>query len=219
MEPRSVLMNSRVLSTLFLLSLSLGAPAALAQGDSQASSQASDDRPVQSSGFSFNARFGAALPLGNVHNGDGETALAMSDIVSGMIPVELNGGWFLGSSVYVGAYFQYGKLLLAQDCPETASCSAANLRFGANASLHLPVSDSGRWSPWVGGGIGYESFKPGESALHGLDFHVQLGADYHVSGPVWFGPFATFTLGKYSNVNDPGSHKWLIGGARILMRH
>ncbi|HEX8702221.1 MAG TPA: hypothetical protein VF815_25540 [Myxococcaceae bacterium] len=204
-------MNPRVLSTLLSLPLLLVASPSLAQG--------SDDRPVQKSGFSFSARFGAALPLGNVHNGDGETSLAMSDIASGMIPVHLDGGLFLGSSFYVGAYFEYGRLLLAQDCPETASCSATNLRFGASASLHLPVSDTGRWSPWVGGGIGYEIFKPGESALNGLDFHLQGGADYHVSGPVWFGPFAMFTLGKYSDVNDPGSHHWLMGGVRILMRH
>jgi hypothetical protein len=215
MKPRSVLMSPRVLSALLLLSLLWVAAPARAQGDSQASA----DRPVQSSGFSFNARLGGGVPLGYIHNGDGETALAMNDIVSAMIPVELNGGVFLGSSVYVGAYFQYGRLLLAEDCPQAASCSATNLRFGANASLHLPVSDSGRWSPWVGGGIGYELFKPGEGTLNGVDFHVQVGADYHASGPVWVGPFAEFTLGKYSDVNDPGSHKWLIGGVRILMRH
>jgi hypothetical protein len=214
MEPRSVLMNPRVLSTLLLFSLLLVAAPALAQGNSQASI----DRPVQSSGFSFSARLGGALPLGNIHNGDGETALAMNDVVNAMVPVQLDAGFFLGSSIYVGGYFQYGRLLTV-DCPELASCSATNLRFGVNGSLHLRVSPTGRWSPWVGGGIGYELFKPGEGTLRGVDFHVQGGADYHVSGPVWFGPFAMLTLGEYSNVNDAGSHKWLMGGARILMRH
>ena len=208
-------MNPRVFSTLLLLCALLAASPALAQG----ASQASDDRPVQGTGFSFSARFGAALPLGLIHGGDGETELALSDIASGMIPVHLDAGYFFGSSVYVGAYFEYGRLLLAQECPETASCSATNLRFGASVSLHLPVSDTGRWSPWVGGGIGYELFKPGTSSLKGLDFHLQGGADYHVSGPVWFGPFAMFTLGKYSDVNDAGSHHWLMGGLRLVMRH
>ncbi len=208
-------MNPRVLSTLLLFPLLLGASPALAQGDSQAS----DDRPVQSSGFSFSARFGAALPLGLIHGGDGHTELALNDVASGMIPVHLDGGFFLGSSFYVGAYFEYGRLLLAQDCPENASCSATNLRFGASVSLHLPVSDSGRWSPWLGGGIGYELFKPGSSSFNGYDFHLQGGADYHVSGPVWVGPFAMFTLGKFTSTNDPGSHHWLMGGLRLLMRH
>jgi hypothetical protein len=208
-------MNLRVLSTLFLLSLSLGAPAALAQGHPRGSV----DRPVQSSGFSFNARLGGALPMGLVHGGDGETQLALNDIANAMIPVQLDGGFFLGSSIYVGAYFQYGRLLLSQACPEGASCSATNLRFGASASLHLRVSDSGRWSPWMGGGIGYELFKPGTSTLRGVDFHVQGGADYHFSGPVWVGPFATVTQGRFSNVNDGASHRWIIGGLRVLMRH
>ena len=72
----------------------------------------------------------------------------------------------------------------------------------------------------MGLGIGYESFKPGTSALKGLElFNIQGGADLHLSGPVWAGPFAMFTSGKFSNVNDKQSHYWLMGGLRLLMRH
>lgn len=207
-------MNSRVLSTLLLLPLCLVAPSALA-------AEATQDVPVQGSGFTFSMRSGGALPVGAVYaaNPVGELGRQMGDVVNGMIPVQLDGGLFLGSSVYVGASFMYGKLLLAEACPAATSCSAANLRFGVNLSLHLPVSSGGRWSPWLGGGLGYESFKPEDKAFKGVDFNVQLGADYHLSGPVWAGPFAMLTLGKYSNVSVAASHYWLMGGLKLTMRH
>jgi opacity protein-like surface antigen len=213
-------MNPRVLSTLLLLSLSLGAPSARAQAPAQEVA----DLPVQSTGFAFSVRTGFGLPLGLVSGGDGETELRMKDVTHGIIPVQLDAGFFLGSSFYVGASFQYGRVLLAEDCPEPppgsvgSGCSATDLRFGVNASFHLPTA--GRWSPWLGGGIGYEIFKPGNVAFKGVElFNVQAGADYHLSGPVWAGPFAMFATGKYSNVDDEQSHSWLFGGVRLLMRH
>jgi hypothetical protein len=49
-------------------------------------------------------------------------------------------------------------------------------------------------------------------------FNVQGGADLNVHGPVWLGPFATFTMSKYMNVNDDAFHFWLIGGLRLQVR-
>jgi hypothetical protein len=203
----------------------LGTPAALAQAPARDGQEppASTDLPVQGSGFAFSVRAGFGLPLGLASGGDGETEVRLKDIANGLIPVQLDAGLFLGSSFYIGASFQYGRVLLATDCPEPpvgsvgSGCSATDLRFGVNASFHLPTS--GRWSPWLGGGVGYESFKPGRFAYKGFDFNVQGGADYHFSGPVWVGPFAMFTRGEYSNVNDKEPHTWLMGGLRLLMRH
>ncbi|HLL01388.1 MAG TPA: hypothetical protein VK539_12435 [Myxococcaceae bacterium] len=209
-------MNPRVLSTLSLLSLCLAAPSALA-------AEASEDLPVQSEGFSFSARIGGALPLGTAFgvNPAGGGPLKMSDAVNGMIPFQLDGGVFLGSVVYLGGYFMYGRLLVKHDCSPGFACGATDLRFGLNMSLHLPVSAGGKWSPWVAGGLGYEIFKPGDLVLKGLDFNVQLGADYHVSGPVWAGPFAMFTRGKFAKPNGSAetSHSWLMGGLKLMMRH
>ena len=211
-------MNPRVLSTLLLLPLCLATPAALA-------AEASEDLPVQSAGFAFSARIGGALPLGSVFGPlpTGAAGLKMSDTVSGMIPFQLDGGVFLGSVVYLGGHFMYGRLLVKQDCSPGFACGATDLRFGLNMSLHLPVSAGGKWSPWVGGGLGYEIFTPGERQFKGLDFNVQLGADYHVSGPVWAGPFAMFTRGKFTNTEGgratETAHSWLMGGLKLMMRH
>jgi hypothetical protein len=208
-------MNSRVLSTFFLLALLLGAPSAMAQ---DATPQASEDLPNQGRGFAFSVRSGFAFPLGLAAGGDGETELRMSDITDGMVPVQLDAGYFIFGNLYLGASFQYGRVLLANGCPEGAKCSAGDLRFAINASFHLPTM--GRWSPWLGLGAGYESFKPGDSAFTGLEFfNLQAGADRHLSGPVWAGPFVMFTSGKFSNVDDKQSHSWLMGGLRLLMRH
>ncbi|MDY7226553.1 hypothetical protein [Hyalangium rubrum] len=210
-------MNPRVLATLSLLSLSLVAPPAVAQASTSDDSEAQGDRPVQGTGFAFAIRGGFGLPLGNVEGGNGTEPVRMKDVVNGIAPVQLDAGYFLGSSLYLGASFQYGRALLADACPEGTNCSATDLRFGANVSLHLPTS--GKWSPWLGVGIGYEFFKPRSESFKGVEFNGQLGADYHLSGPVWAGPFATFTTGKFSNVTEKQSHSWLMGGLRLLMRH
>ena len=203
-------MNPRVLSTLSLLSLTLGAPAALAQD--------SEDRPIQGSGFAFGVRTGLGLPLGLLEGGDGHEDRKLRDVVDGIIPVQLDAGFFLGSSFYVGASFQYARTLLDGGCPEGTECSASDLRFGVNASFHFPVS--GRMSPWLGVGAGYEILKPRGLAYKGVEFlNGQVGADFNLSGPVWAGPYAMFTAGRFTNVNEDRPHYWLIGGVRLLFRH
>ncbi len=154
----------------------------------------------------------------------------MQEVVTGIIPVQFDMGYFLSSRLYVGASFQYARGLVAGPCIGGSSCGASGLRVGANASYHLPVSDA--LSPWLGLGVGVDLFAPSQvpsvidgktrrvnGIFTGLEFfNVQGGVDLNVRGPVWLGPFATFTVSQYANVNDEAFHFWLIGGLRLQVR-
>lgn len=198
-------MNPRVLSTLFFLSLCLAASPALAND------------PVPR--FSLGLSTGFGHPMGLLQGGDGHEDEPLKDRVSGIIPVQLDLGLFLTSRVYLGTSFQYAHTLLASGCPPQLdeSCSARGLRLGATLSYHLPESD--RLSPWIGLGTGYEFLRPFAHSYNGLEFfNVQAGADLHVGGPIWLGPFVTFAVGQYVDVNDRQQHYWLMGGLRLSMR-
>ncbi len=181
-------------------------------------------------GPAFGLRAGFGLPRGLLEGGDGHRHVPMKEVVTGIIPAQLDMGYFLSSRLYVGASFQYARGLVTEPCLGASSCGASALRFGVNASYHLPVSDT--LSPWLGLGVGTDVFAPsqvpsvidgqtrkGNRVFMGLEFlNVQGGVDLHVRGPVWLGPFAMFTVSQYANVNDAAFHFWLIGGLRLQAR-
>jgi hypothetical protein len=103
--------------------------------------------------------------------------------------------------------------------------------LGVIAALVVgPVSDS--LSPWLGLGIGLDFFAPSkvpsvmdghlqdtDHVFKGLEFvNVQGGADFNVGGSARMGPFVTFTVSKYLNVNEDAFHSWLMGGLRLQLR-
>ncbi|RKH42885.1 hypothetical protein D7X12_14670 [Corallococcus sicarius] len=50
-----------------------------------------------------------------------------------------------------------------------------------------------------------------------LSPRVYLGTSFLKPGirSFWLGPFVTFTLGKYVNVDEARFHGWLMGGLRL----
>lgn len=198
-------MNPRVLPTLFFLFLCLTISPALA------------NEPATR--LSLGLRTGLGLPMGLARGGDGHAHKPLKDVVSGIIPVQLDLGWFVNSRINVGTSLQYAYAPHAGDCPPPLNdgCSGHDLRLGVTMSYHLPVSST--LSPWLGLGAGYEVLIASAGSYSGLEVvNVQGGADFHVGGPVWLGPFVTFTAGQYLSVNDPKPHYWLMGGLRLLMR-
>jgi hypothetical protein len=209
--------NPRAVSKCLLCCWVLLAAEALAE------EAAGPERPAQerSSGLSFvlGVRTGVGLPLGAVQGGDGEGPdQKLRSLVRGMVPLQLDVGILQSSRLYVGVYFQQALGLRAQSCPQGGSCLVTDLRAGLTASYSLPLSST--LNPWLGAGAGFELLQRGESSpRRGAEvFHVQGGADFHLSGPAWGGPFATFTFSKYLNVNEKKYHSWLIGGVRLQLR-
>ncbi len=95
------------------------------------------------------------------------------------------------------------------------------------------VLPDAKWVPWVGIGAGYEWVKTSVSAggvtmdstARGWEFaNFQVGADYQWGKSLSFGPFATFTLGQFTDVGGGGLaggdiqnkslHEWLQLGLK-----
>ncbi|MCP3098805.1 porin family protein [Myxococcus sp. K15C18031901] len=214
-------MTTHLLWKLTALSLSLAAPAALAtdwrdEGNFrrkkvngyEESEQADADK-----GFALGLRAGYGLPVGSAAGApDGREAPKLGDMVSGVIPLQLDAGYFFNSNLYLGGYFQYGLGMYAGDCPAGADCSVRQLRFGANLSYHFLPGQKLR--PWLGLGIGYESLSIKSSAseggvsaavttgVRGFEFaSVQGGLDYRINELFSVGPYVMMTAGVYSTTS------------------
>jgi outer membrane protein W len=209
-------------SKLAALSLVLSAPAVLAQDD--AYEGASDDTSSASKGpgFAVGIRAGYGIPLGNATGSateDGE-GNKLSDAVSGMIPLQLDLGYFINSNLYVGGSFQYGIGFLPSDLADScdasdASCSVSQMRFGLNLAYHFAPNAS--INPWLGVGVGYETLTLSQSgevmgvdieastSVKGFEFvNAQGGLDFAVSPTISVGPFVTFTVAQYSSASLSG---------------
>ncbi|MCE9667730.1 porin family protein [Myxococcus stipitatus] len=214
-------MNTHPFWKLAALTLSLSAPAALAsewrdEGNLRRDDVESEEEREQSAedrGFNLGLRVGYGLPVGNaVGAPDGGEAGKLSDAVSGVIPLQLDVGYSFNSNLALGAYFQYGLGMLAEDCVDGADCSVRQLRFGVNLTYHfLPGA---KLRPWLGLGVGYEKLnvtasasEAGESidittSIHGFEFaSVQGGLDYRINERFSVGPYLMVTAAMYSTTS------------------
>jgi hypothetical protein len=225
-------------------------PQEAAAADTEAAPESENPRRTSDRAFAVGARLGFGLPLGSMGGESSESSVALSNLTSGGVPAQLDVGYFITPNLYVGGSFQYAFLTFAMDCPSPASCSTSQLRFGVNASyVFKPV---GKVTPWAGLGLGYEFVRLGISAtvqgqsfnmsqtLRGFEFaNLQGGADFQIGKSLWVGPYATFTVGQFTNVSldlgelgdfgfsDEGLegeiprkdfHFWPMGGVRVLYR-
>src|SRR5207237_6458268 len=116
----------------------------------------------------------------------------------------------------------------------SSSCSGHDFRLGLD--VHVHAAPAGAIDPWFGIGVGYEWLSISESSgavsqdstLRGFEFaRAELGADFAVSPGFKLGPFASFSLGKYSDgstsgilgsasggLGDTKIHEWLLFGLR-----
>ncbi|QSQ21471.1 outer membrane beta-barrel protein [Pyxidicoccus parkwayensis] len=212
-------MNTRMLCKLASLSLLFSSSAALADDDlgrEKDSGYEDADLDAKSSdgaGFALGLRAGYGLPFGKAAGGGDSDSGKLSDFVSGVVPLQLDAGYFINSNVYVGANFQYGLGFLKEDCPEGASCSLSQMRLGLNVAYHFMPGQKLR--PWLGLGVGYEMLDTSISAtqlgisakvkqsVRGLEFAAfQGGFDYKLNDSFSVGPFLTATVGQYSTVSS-----------------
>jgi outer membrane protein W len=203
-----------------------------------ATATASADKPADSApaadegprGFELGARIGYALPMGSA-----QEDAKMSDAISGQLPLVLDAGYRITPNIYVGAYGQIGYVMQSDKaCPDGVSCSATDIKLGANVHYHfLPAAT---FDPWVGVGAGYEwlhsSASKGEmdvsSTGHGFELlNLQVGGDYRLAKQVAIGPFVGFSLGQYSkasittngkeasgDIEKTAMHEWLTLGVK-----
>jgi hypothetical protein len=135
--------------------------------------------------------------------GDAVSGASMSELTSGMFPLQLGVGVRFQPNLYLGAYFQFGLVSL-KNCD---GCSANDLRVGVEAQYHF-VLPQAPLEPWVGLGIGYEHVH-GSGSFFGTDFtesfsgvefaSFHFGTDFRVSPQFGVGPVFSLSLGEYSS--------------------
>jgi hypothetical protein len=172
------------------------------------------------------ARTGYALRFGAASAGEA-SAIVNGDLAQGQVPLWFDLGARAGSRAFIGAYLQYGVVVLDQEvidsCEELdrtyreqggdASCRVHDLRLGAQVHYHFAPPGQ-RWDPWVGAGFGYEwlsagVFAHGDSGsgdfgltLHGFEFvNFQAGLDVPVADGMTVGPFVAFSFGAYERLS------------------
>lgn len=168
-----------------------------------------------------------ALPWGDVM-----TTWPMKDSFKSQIPLTLDLGLKLGPALAVGAYASYGFVQPSSswkaDCTATGStCSAADVRVGAQVNLHAVNNESSEL--WGGVGAGYEQLRAKDSkglvadvTFKGYDATLQGGIDFLVSPTFRVGPFASVTVGQFTkvaaateaSVTNKEMHGWFQFGLR-----
>jgi hypothetical protein len=189
------------------------------------------------------ARFGFGIPFGNEGQAAGDTAdNKLSDDLSAALPLWLDAGYRINPNLYVGLFFQYAFGFINNDrqpaCSQAGvSCSASDMRLGANVHYHF--SPGQPFDPWFGLGVGYEwlnlgvntsaplATASGTATAGAFEFaNFQLGGDFMASPTFKCGPFASFSLGQYQSISVSGSnvmsmnmpietkalHEWLLFG-------
>ena len=188
----------------------------------------SSEAKAPSKTLEVSTRIGYSLPAGSTSENN-----SLGDTVSGQLPVQIDVGYRINSHFYIGAYGQLGTALLKGDCADT-NCSARNTRVGVSAQYY--ILPEAKFTPWLGVGTGYEWLTvkqsiDGEnvsSTLHGFEFvNLQIGGDYRVSNRFALGPFASASLGQYSQgsvggsdgevssaIDKPALHQWITLGLK-----
>jgi hypothetical protein len=202
--------------------------------------------------FEAGGRLGYALPFGEIEQG-----MDVSEVLVGRVPLWVDLGVRLTEAISVGAYLEVGAGIpgpyLDRECARYAAdgtaCDAetGTLRIGVQGQFHFAPRE--KLDPWVGLSLGYEwmtfEFELAEPSgdtldltqgAHGFELlGLQGGLDFRLNSRVGFGPFAAFTLGRYTSYvvecegdcsvvsrasgdfDEPSLHESLVLGVRVVV--
>lgn len=204
-----------------------------------ASAFAQQAAPPPGQGVEIGLRVGYGIPAGKEGAVPGTANANLSDDVSGIIPIQLDGGYRFNPNLYLGLSFQYAPGLVNSSgnnstCGSGVSCSASDLRLGLNVNYHFATGLP--FDPWVGFGVGYEWLMLSASAggisadatASGFEFaDIQLGGDVAINPSFVVGPFFAVSIGQYRSISVSGNgmsmdqdlnptsiHEWFMFGVR-----
>ena len=175
-------------------------------------------------GLEIGLRSGYSLPFGNTTGApSGATAPNLSDLVKGVVPIEVDLGSRFNKNMFVGVHFQYGIGILSTDnisgCNQGGvGCTVSDWTFGVDFHYHLMPDQP--FDPWAGTGVGYEFLNVDVSggadsgtSLNGVQFfNVQLGVDSKEVSNFGIGPFVMFSLDQFSYCSASESGLPVAGG-------
>jgi hypothetical protein len=216
---------------------STGAPA-----HAQEAPQAGGER-----GIELDLQVGYGWPMGHAGRQgtvDADVDVALNALVGSLVPIELHAGYRFNSLLAVGLSLQYAFASINVSYPNVTyvcgpqtgvTCSASDVRIGANVKVHLMSGDL--LDPWVALGAGYEwlNFSFAGLTTPSLTYSgfelASLQAGAYLKRPAAhgfaFGPFVGYSLGLYRTFAYGGSmmyagmtgpfagkslHEWLVLG-------
>jgi hypothetical protein len=187
--------------------------------------------PTARAQVAIDVKAGYAWPTGNIATAttvSSDRHGALSKVVSGAIPLEIAARYRFTPRFSAGIYFQYGPAFVAAySCLASFSCSASNVRVGAEA-VYAFLPDS-TFNPWVSLGSGWEWLNqtvdipstpaaPASTQNLGLNgwewFNLQVGADWNLSKMFAAGPYVGFFGGQYSSATDNGGSRTIASANR-----
>jgi hypothetical protein len=182
-------------------------------------------------GVEVGFRSGYSLPFGNLSAYEG-----MGALFDGVVPIWVDAG-YRTPHLYVGAFFQYGLVLVSGDpvngCSATnVTCTGSDVIAGIDLQAHL--FPDGRFDPWAGVGAGYEwanvssstsntsgpsSVAPSatsNASINGWQLvNLQLGLDFKdpvVMPGLGIGPFVMLSVGQYTSASGANNNTTFISG-------
>jgi hypothetical protein len=196
------------------------------------SSVALAQTPRPRTGFQMDIRTGYSVPMGSAYGGK-----KLSDISSGQVPFILDIGAKVIPELFVGGYFglAFGGAGGAEktNCNRlNADCVSVGIHLGVEAQYH--ILPAGAVNPWLGYGLGFESFGEGRTVngvstslgLGGFQFaRFMGGVDFRVTRVFGVGPFVDLAMASYGTSNDGSvsvdipetrTHQWLTLGVRFV---
>jgi hypothetical protein len=171
------------------------------------------------------ARGAYAMPFGSK---DGTAT--MRDTVSPQVFPEVDAGYRF-KRLTLSAYVSYGfgsvSGALKDNCAAAGqSCSSTSLRIGGLLSYAF-VRPGDRVEPWLAAGLGYEDMtvkRLSSAWVRGSEVFVQGGADWRAGEAFTVGPYASLSVGAYTDavgggvqsgtIQDQRFHEWVTLGIR-----
>lgn len=106
-------------------------------------------------------------------------------------------------------------------CDQSCACDQDCRGGRASSPRSNPVD------PWLGVGLGYESLSLDldgtDLTMRGVEWLVQAGIDFHPTPSFGIGPYAGFSVGRYTSIDsdvgdgeigDKELHEWITAGVR-----
>jgi hypothetical protein len=161
--------------------------------------------PIPDRGAEVALRSGLAIPFGESVEGTN-----FDQYASSAIPLLVEAGFRVDSSLFVGARFGYAfpQLKNPNGACNNADCGGSDIAVGLEAIYRFVPEQT--FAPWIGLGGGYEwtsadisgQNASSSSTVSGFQGLAMIGGDYRVNQQLVLGPAVELAFGRYDSIES-----------------